>query len=166
MNLFISTLLLTSAVFGGALPGSPTIKGTDLQQLTGRQWVGTLTYLDYGRNKKVSIPVTLDVTRSTKDNLTWTFTMRYPDEPKANNPDEVAISKDGRTLDGETVVERMSLPAETVKIVTEKSGTDNDKPALFRFTYTISLRSFSIRKEVRYEGTSEFFERNEYQWKR
>lgn len=43
---------------------------------------------------------------------------------------------------------------------------DNDKRALFRYTYLLGAKSLSIKKEVRYEGASEFFERNEYSWKR
>ena len=35
------------------------IKATDLQQLAYGEWAGTLTYLDYGKNKKVSISVKL-----------------------------------------------------------------------------------------------------------
>jgi hypothetical protein len=50
--------------------------------------------------------------------------------------------------------------------VTEKSGMDNNKEALFRFTYVISANSFSIKKEVRYVGAEEYIERNQYDWKR
>ena len=163
--------VLIAVVFAAAslltiLLGSPSIKDTDLQPLIGGQWVGTLTYLDYGKNKKVSIPVTLNVTKSTKDQSTWIFDFRYPDEPKANNIQEVTLTDNGRTLDGETVVERIKLPGKTVKIVTEKSGQDNNKPAVLRYTYLISPKNFSIRKEVRYEGVTELFERNEYRWTR
>jgi outer membrane protein assembly factor BamB len=58
------------------------IKATDLQPLTNGEWTGTLTYLDYGKNKKVSIPVTLNVTKSPKDESTWVFSISYPEEPK------------------------------------------------------------------------------------
>jgi len=50
--------------------------------------------------------------------------------------------------------------------VTVKSGMDNNKKALFRFTYMISPKSFSIKKEVRYEVMQEYLERNQYNWKR
>ena len=142
------------------------IKASDLQPLTAGDWTGTLTYLDYGKNKKVSIPVTLNVTKSTKDDSTWVFSMRYPEEPQANNVDEITISSDGKKLEEETVVERSVLPDKTLKLVTVKQAKDNDKPALLRYTYSIGSRSFSIRKEVRYDDSSEFFERNEYRWTR
>lgn len=123
-------------------------------------------YLDYRSNKKVSIPTNLTVTRSPEDKLSWVFEYQYPEEPKANSKDTVKISKDGKTIDGETVVERTKPNADTLRIVTEKSGSDNDKPATFRYTYLIGARSFSIKKEVRYESTGAFFERNQYSWTR
>ncbi|MEP6705268.1 MAG: hypothetical protein ABJB34_10735, partial [Acidobacteriota bacterium] len=82
----------------------------------------------------------------------------------ANKKSIVKISKDGKTFDEETVVERINLPNKTLRIVTTNNGTDNDKPAVFRHTYLLSKQSFSIKKEVKYEGTNEFFERNEYSW--
>lgn len=166
MNFCLSLLLIVSSFFGLNYFASAKVKPADLKQLTGVQWKGTLTYLDYGRNRKVSIPSNLVVTQSSADKRTWIFEYQYPDEPKANSKDNVTLSEDGRTFDGEEVVERTTLPGKTLKIVTTKSGTDNDKPALFRYTYLISAKSFYIRKEVRYEGASEYFERNEYSWRR
>lgn len=166
MKILLGLLLWVMSIGGGALAEQPTLKPEDLDRLVGARWVGMLTYLDYGKNKKVSMPVTLEVTRFSADRLTWTFDMRYPDEPQANNVDEIALSGDGRTLDGETVLERSSPSEGMLKIVTEKSGTDNKKAAMLRYTYLISATAFSIRKEIKYDGAAEFFERNEYSWKR
>lgn len=164
MNIFISVLLIASSLPG--LVSAPKLKVDDFRRLAGAQWSGTLTYLDYGKNKKVSIPSRLIVSCSTEDRRSWVFDYQYPDEPKANSKEIVAIGKDGRTIGEERVVERTTLADKTLRIVTEKAGTDNDRRALFRFTYLVGAKSFSIRKEVRYEGASEFFERNEYSWKR
>ncbi|MGB8507306.1 MAG: hypothetical protein WCD76_02785 [Pyrinomonadaceae bacterium] len=166
MSKVVSVLLTAASFFAFVLTDKPQVKIEDLRPLTGAQWTGTLTYLDYGKNKKVSIPSNLIVTPSAVDKRSWNFEYQYPDEPKANHKESVVLSKDGRTIDGETVIERTRLAGNTTKLVTEKSGTDNDKQASFRFTYLIGAKSFSIRKEVRYEGTSEFFERNLYSWKR
>lgn len=166
MNIFITILLVASSLFGLTFAQQPKADKKDLQRLTGAQWRGTLTYLDYRTNKKVSIPSNLTVTQSAEDKLSWVFEYQYPDEPKANSKDTVTISRDGKTIDGETVIERKNLAGNTTRIVTEKSGSDNDKSALFRFTYLLSARSFSIRKEVRYEGSTEFIERNQYSWQR
>ena len=167
MNVVISGLLLIASSFA-ALDSRepPRVKADDLQRLTGAQWAGTLTYLDYRKNTKVSIPSNLVVTRSGEGEPVWTFEFLYPDEPRANGKRTVTIERDGEALGGEAVVERTALPDGTLKVVTEKSGTDNDRPSLYRFTYLLSTKSFSIRKEVRHEGTAEFFERNQYNWKR
>ena len=78
----------------------------------------------------------------------------------------MTLSKDGTTIDGERVIERTNLAGKTLKIVTEKNGPDNDKKALFRFTYLLSKTNFSIKKEVKDEDATEFFVRNEFSWKR
>jgi hypothetical protein len=166
MNAFVSSLLIALSSFGLILQDTPKVRTGDLQPLTGAQWTGTLTYLDYRTNKKVSIPSNLAITQSTGDRLSWLLVYEYPDEPKANSKETVRISKDGRTINGETVVERANIGGTTLRIVTEKSGRDDDKIALFRFTYLLNARSFSIKKEVRYEATTDFIERNQYSWKR
>lgn len=163
MNILISVLLIAASFPALA---AAKVKVDDFQHLAGAQWTGTLTYLDYGRNKKVSIPSRLSVTRSDTERRSWIFEYQYPDEPQANDKQIVAIGKDGKTIGDAKVVERTTLADKSLRIVTEKAGTDNDKPALFRYTYLLSAKSFSIKKEVRYEGASEFFERNEYSWKR
>lgn len=166
MNVFAAALLIGACFLVLGFSKSPKVKAKDLQQLTGTQWTGTLTYLDYGKNKKVSIPANLIVTTSAADKLSWVFDYQYPDEPKANSKETVTLSRDGKIFDGETVVEKNKLDDGTIKIVTEKAGMDNDKKSQFRFTYLLSRTSFSIKKEVKYDGTNEFFERNQYSWKR
>lgn len=166
MKIIICLLICGSCVFGFVNLNRPKIKSGDFKRLTNGQWKGKLTYKDYRSNKKVSILSNLIVTESSDDKLSWIFEYEYPDEPKANEKSIVKISKDGKTFDGETVVERTKLPNGTLKIVTIKNGTDNDKPAVFRYIYLINKKTFSIKKEVKYEEAKEFFERNEYIWNR
>jgi len=166
MKIIICLLIFASSAFGFVNLNRPKIKSDDFKRLTNGHWKGKLTYQDYRSNKKVSIPSNLTVTESSEDKLSWIFEYEYPDEPKANKKSIVKIRKDGKTLDDETVVERTKLPNETLKIVTTKNGMDNNKPAVFRYIYLINKKTFSIKKEVKYEGTQEFFERNEYSWNR
>jgi len=166
MKALILALLLGSQIFGSVSLNEARIKRDDLQILTGTQWTGTLTYLDYRSKKKVSIPANLNVMPNVEDKWSWVFQYVYPDEPKANSREIVRLSKDGRSLNGEVVLERTSLPDNSVRFVTEKKGTDNDRSAVIRFTYLLNAKSFSIRKEVRYEDEVQFFERNSFEWKR
>ena len=166
MRIFVYALLIASSFAGLAFPQTPKVQVEDLTRLTGAQWTGGLTYLDYSSNKKVSLPSNLTVTRALGDEMSWVFEYQYPDEPKANSKRTLTLSKDGTVFDGETVIERASLDGGTLRIVTEQSGKDNDKDALFRYTYLLGPSSFSIKKEVRPVGAAEFFERNQYSWKR
>ncbi len=169
MNVFTAALL-AFAFFAGLMPAqAPRLHPEDLRRLTGARWTGTLTYTDYRSNKRITIPSNLSVTEATDsvgDVSSWVFDYEYPDEPKANSKQTVKLGEDGAVLDGETVVERTSLDGGALKIVTEKRGTDKDRPALFRYTYSINSSRFSVKKEVRYEGATEFFERNVYSWSR
>ena len=166
MNILFVALSAFSLFAALILPQSAKILPEDLRRLTGARWSGMLTYTDYTSNRRVSIPSTLIVTESAGDASSWVFEYGYPEEPKANGKQTVKLDDGGTRLDGETVVERTSLDGGLLRIVTEKRGTDNDKPALFRYTYIISASSFSVKKEVRIEGASEFFERNVYSWSR
>jgi hypothetical protein len=160
------TLLLAASFVGTVTPGFAKIEATDLQGLTGAQWKGELTYLDYRKNTKTTIRSNLTVTQSAQDKLSYVFEFQYPDEPRADSKETITVGKDGLTLGDEALVERILLADKTLKIVTEKNGNDNGKKSLYRFTYLIGDASFSIRKEALPEGATEFFERNQYSWKR
>ena len=166
MNALISMLLIAASWSSPLARHSPQVKANDFKIVAGAGWIGTLSYLDYGRNKTVSIPSRLSVSRSTTDKRTWLFSYEYPEEPKENALDTVTVSTDGVFINDKKVVERGELPGNSLKIVAEKAGLDNDKRAVFRYTYMIGRKAFSIRKEVRYEATTEFFVRNEYSWTR
>lgn len=166
MNLFVSVLFTGLFLFAPAIRQTPKALAEDFRRLAGAQWTGTLVYLDYGSKKEVSIRSNLTVKQTAEGDAVCVFEFEYPDEPKANSEQTVTLGRDGTTVDDETVVERKSLDGGAVRIVTERRGKDDDKVALIRYTYMISRSSFSIRKEVRPEGASEFFERNRYSWKR
>lgn len=157
-----ATLLLS----GYACSGAPRVRTADFRTLTDAPWTGTLTYLDYQTKKKVSIPSSLIVSQVPGSSTSWVFEYQYPDEPEANTSETIVITEDGKLIDGETVIERKKIGKDAVRIVTQKSGTDDGKSALFRFTYLLSPESLSIKKEVQYDGTAELLERNEYRWKR
>ena len=177
MNLIVAVLLAAAALVASAVEPQqaqqppqtqqaqpPRVEATDLDRLTGARWSGTLTYLDYRKNTKTSIPSELVVTRDAE--ASWTFEYLYPREPHANGKKIVALAEQGRTLAGEVVVERAALSDGTVRIVTESDGSDNDRPARFRHTYLLGASSLSIKKEVRGAGVADFFQRNEYSWTR
>ena len=48
------------------------------------------------------------------------------------------------------------------KIVTQKKGKDAKRKAIIRTSYVLSSSAFKIRKDVKFVGDTEFFNRNEY----
>ena len=166
MKVLVSVLLAASAWAGLFPPQAPRVSPQDLRKLSGARWTGTLTYLDYRSNKRVSIPSNLTVTQAGGDENAWVFEYEYPDEPKANGKQTLKVGDGGTVFGGETVVERAGLDGGGFRLVTVKRGRDNDRDALFRYTYTLDGSAFSVTKEVRPEGAAEFFERNRYSWKR
>src|ERR1044072_5669517 len=164
MKVFVFALLAAFAALFS--PQAAKVSTEDLRSLAGARWAGKLTSLDYRSNKKVSIPSNLTVTQTAGDETSWLFEYEYPDEPKANGKQTLKVEEGGGVFDGEKVVEGTGVEGGGFRLVTVKRGRDNEKDALFRFTYTLDRSTFTIKKEVRPEGATEFFERNEYSWKR
>ncbi len=137
------------------------LKSTDFSDLVSKNWVGTLSYLDYGTQDLVKIPTELIVLPSLTIKGAYTWITKYPKEPSHNSKDTIIISKDGSDVDGEMVKSRSILADGTLKFLTEKPGNDNNKKAVFRFTYLIGKKQFIRKKEVRYLGENNWFTRNE-----
>lgn len=161
--MFCIAMLLFTVLASNA--AAQTVNESDLKMLEGADWVGELTYLDYGSNKKVSIKSDLKVTRN-GSGRTWEFSYIYPDEPKANGESAVSISPDGRMINGQTVIETKRGDNGIRQIVTTMNAEDDGKKAQFRFTYSIGRNEFSIVKEVQFAGSRNWIERNTYRWTR
>lgn len=155
--------LLFVVLFLSGVVSAQSVSDRDLRVLEGGAWVGTLVYLDYGSGKKTEIRSNLNVVKESDG--VWTFEYIYPDEPKANGSSEVAIADHGKTFSGQTVTSKQRRDG-TLRIITTKDGDDNGKKAKFRYTYSITPKTFSIKKEVQYVGESQWFERNTYTWTR
>lgn len=164
-NRIVATLLVALLAYFPVTAQQPMLSSSDLTPLIGGEWTGELTYLDYGSGKRTSIRSNLVVTQAS-DPLVWNTEYLYPDEPKANSKSTIGLSKDGLVFNDQRVTVKNRSQDGGLTFVTEKEGTDNGKKALFRYTYRLSPVKFSIRKEVRIEGGSEFFERNTYSWAR
>ena len=159
-----SFLLLLVVLSLTSFKATNRITAKDINVLTGGEWKGSLTYLDYSSNKKTTIPANLVVERAAEQN-TWYFKNLYPDEPKANGIDTIRLTAGGKTLDNETVVSRKDS-AGIIKLITQKQLNDDGIIKIFRFTYIISPNKFSIKKEERKKTEATFFERNQYQFTR
>ena len=163
-----SLLLSVSLIFPSLISAQPAswVSAADLKVAEGN-WSGTLTYLDYTSGKPFTMTADLEIRRIGKTNDFEVF-YRYPKEPQANSNDTLRIAADSSRIDGDRVVSRKTEPDGTLVIVTESAGKDgNDgKAATFKRTYRISAVQFSITKDVRFEGTTEWIRRHEYAFSR
>ena len=106
------------------------------------------------------IPVEIEI-REPKGR-TLAFSIKYPGETQYNTTEKLKFSRDGRKLDGELIVAREQNEDGDLVLVTAYRGEDNNRPADIRVTYRIGSTAFSISKEVRFEGESDYFLRNQY----
>jgi hypothetical protein len=170
-SLRLAALLLLQLCFLPAraqAPRAPTpaLTAKDLRPLVG-EWTGTLTYLDYTTRQPYAMPADVSIRRlATRGQLL--LVNQYPNEPKANRTDTLALGQQGRLLDHAPVTAKFRLADGSTQIVTEYVGTDgNDhQKALIRHTYTLGRRVFVNRKDVRFDGSSEWVNRHEYRYTR
>lgn len=161
------SILTTFAVLAQAdCEPSDRMHFADLQRLTGGTWRGTLTYLDYTSNKTTTIKSTLAVERVASGPCSWVWYFGYTDEPDHDSGTVQSLKYDGRVFEDERVLSRKLLPNRTVQIVTESKGEDNDRPSTLHHVYRISDSEFSLQLLVKPDGTTNFFERHIYKWKR
>ena len=143
-----------------------TISAKDFKVLIGN-WQGSLTYLDYSSGKPYTMPADAIIKRLGKTN-TFIFSSIYPNETNANSQDTVPISIDGKFIGTQLVQSKKRFENGIVEIITEEVGTDgnNNKPATFRTTYTISKTFFKKRKDVQFTGEAHWINRHEYSYQR
>src|SRR5687768_10562829 len=156
ITLLLFALLLFSSFFQ---PARKTLQ--DYRRLTGAAWTGQLTYVDYSSGKRTAIKANLQVFQSVTDPYVFYRKYAYPDEPGANSTDTIVISRDGKSIGAERIVQRRKQK-DTIYLVTEKRSFDSGKEMLFRYTYRISSKEFTIRKDERTPADTAYMERNTY----
>lgn len=164
-KIYLALIALSIGTLANAQTNYKTV-AKDFQSLSG-SWTGSLTYLDYSSGKPYTMPADLVVTRIGNTNQ-FAVANLYPNEKSANSTDTLVISKDGKSIDGAPIKSRKKLPNGDLEIITEETGTDgnDNKPATFRQTYTFGKTTFKKRKDVQFEGESEWIKRHEYSYSR
>ncbi len=168
--LFLHAALLAAVLPAPAIADSettgaePVVTIEDFAVLAGAGWSGTLSYLNYNSDDRSTIPVKLQVEEPGRRSLK--YAIQYPGEEEYNSRERIRVSRDGREIDGYRVARRERLEDGALIITTEGPGEDDNRPAEFRFVYTVAPNRFSIRKDVRFEDEESFFNRNEYAFER
>jgi hypothetical protein len=136
------------------------VQVNDLSASVG-SWEGKLTYLDYSSGKPYTMSANIKVSL-TENKSGYVMAYEYPKEPQANSRDTTYIRDNFFGKDKIVVFEKGSGGGFT--LVTEVDGTDgnDNKKAVLKHVYLVTLTSFSITKEVKFEGTAVWVRRNEY----
>lgn len=181
--LLLCTLLSACATSQWASQPTPIIPATAFRAVAGesKSWKGTLTYRNYADGQSVSIPSNLRLERKPPAGPPTTLAIYdwmtgYDEAPHANSAATFAIVQGGRALQNgdttEPIVAYASTPTlddaaqATRVIITQFVGQDDSRPATIRKIYTLSPRTFSVQKLVRYDDAraAMFFERHIYRW--
>jgi len=137
-----------------------SVQVNDLSASVGR-WEGKLTYLDYSSGKPYTMSVNIKISL-TENKSGYVMAYEYPKEPQANSKDTTFIRDNFFGKDKIVAFEKASGGGYT--LVTEVDGTDgnDNKKAVLRHSYLVTSTTFSITKEVKFEGTELWIKRNEY----
>jgi uncharacterized membrane protein YphA (DoxX/SURF4 family) len=134
----------------------------DIAMIQGK-WQGSLTYRDFKSGKDVTMPcnLNLEVKKNGKDLV---MNYQYPDNAGWNSSDNITISADGRSINGDKITSRKKLDDGNVEIIIESKGQDGSTPATIRQIITFGPTTFTLTRQVQYMTTGEKFQRNQYKW--
>ena len=124
-------------------------------------WEGKLTYLDYSSGKLFTMLANIKI-GLTADTKGYVIGYEYPKEPHANSKDTTFIV--GNYFGKDKIVEFTKYSDAEYKMTTEVDGNDgnDNKKAVLRHTYLLKSNTFSVTKEVKFEGSDKWIKRNEY----
>jgi hypothetical protein len=155
-NILFATafLLLCSSL------NAQSVQVKDLSNSVG-SWEGKLTYLDYASGKPFTMLANINI-GLTADTKGYVIGYEYPKEPHANSKDTTFIVENYFGKD--KIVEFKKDLDGGYKMITEVGGNDgnDDKKAILRHTYILKSNTYSIIKDVKFQGTDKWIKRNEY----
>ena len=124
-------------------------------------WEGKLTYLDYSSGKPFTMLANIKIAL-TADKNGYIMGYDYPKEPHANSKDTTFINDN--LFGKDKIVSFQKNTNGSFTLVTEVDGEDGNenKKAILRHTYQLASNTYSIVKDVKFEGTDKWVKRNEY----
>jgi len=139
---------------------SQSVQAKDLSSSSGK-WEGKLSYLDYSSGNAFSMLANVSI-ELTADKKGYVIAYEYPKEPHANSKDTTFIV--GNYFGKDSIVDFKKDSRGDFTMITEVNGNDgnDNKRADLRHTYRLQSNSFSIIKDVKFEGTDTWIKRNEY----
>ena len=124
-------------------------------------WEGKLTYLDYSSGKPYTMSANIKISL-TEDKTGYIMGYEYPKEPHANSIDTTFIVNN--LFGKDKIVEFNKAADGGFTLITEIEGEDgnDNKKAILRHTYSLKKNTYSVVKDVKFNGTYKWIKRNEY----
>lgn len=157
------TIAITMLTLLSTTQSGTSISTEELSVLDQTNWIGELTYVNYGDGREVTLKTKMQI-EVKKDKLL--MRTQYIDEPSANSKSTIKLKKNGTYFGEEKITEKTITENGLMILKTEFSGRDANKPATIFKTYTYDGNHFSVIKEVQFEGALERFMRNTYTYKK
>jgi hypothetical protein len=160
-NIFLATIIIgILSISGIDSVNAQSLQVRDLSNSVG-SWEGKLTYLDYSTGKPYTMSVNIKISLTENKNG-YIMGYEYPKEPQANSKDTTYIMNN--LFGKDKIVEFKKATDGGFTLVTEFAGEDgnDNKKAILRHTYILKLNTYSIIKDVKFEGTDKWIQRNEY----
>jgi hypothetical protein len=153
-------IIVVALMFVGQSSNAQTFQIKDLSASVGN-WEGKLTYLDYSTGKPYTMSANIKISLTENKNG-YIMGYEYPREPQANSMDTTYVK--GKLFGKDRIVEFSKEGVDGFKLVTHIDGEDgNDhQKAILRHTYVLKSNLYSITKEVKFNGTTNWIKRNEY----
>ena len=131
----------------------------------GGQWEGELTYTDYSDDlSKSTLPCTMNIYwKGNKAKITTGFV--EPNGKVLHDVSYLRLVKKGRVVKFNGVkysVDSFNGANGQLQMVLIGAGRDNLRPATIRQTIALDQEKLLLTKEVKYDGESGFFVRNQY----
>ena len=128
-------------------------------------WDGKLTYLDYSSGKPYTMSANIKISLTENKNC-YIMEYEYPKEPQANSKDTIYVND--KLFGKDKIVEFKKVSEVGFRLITEVEGQDgnDNKKAILRHTYILNSNTYSMIKEVKFDGTDKWIKRNEYLFNR
>ena len=153
-----------------AVLGGPRVSGPDLSLARASDWRGALTYRDYGTQKSVMLNTSLRGEMNSVNRLILRFDYEEPNKTHVFGSDTLTVAPDGAHVrwDGTdfAVKAKQWLPDQTLRLVLEGPGRDDNRPVTIRKTVVLNQHLLTIRKQVQFAADTAFIQRNSYHFTR
>ena len=153
-------LFTTTFILSYFFISAQTFQVKDLESSVGK-WEGKLTYIDYITGKPFTMLANIRISL-TDDKKGYVAGYEYPKEPHANSKDTTYVVD--QLFGKDRIVAFKKDSTGGFNFITEIDGEDgnDNKKAVLRHTYQLKSTTFSIKKEVKFEGSEIWIKRNEY----